>query len=379
MILFTALLIPILTAFVLYVFFKHKTALWEFLLPLGVSIILITIFKLGSEGYRTSDTEYWSGYVTKTEYFEDWNERVSCSHPKYCTRTVSNGNGGTKSESYQCGYQHLYDVDYHPEYWSITDNNGIKKTINKKTYNRLVKSFGNERFVDLSRSYHTDDGDKYLSKWGGNDKTLECVVTKHSYENRVQASDDIFNFQEVDTFDINHYGLYDYPEVKGYQQTNLLGKHSDWENMNRKLEILNARLGRKKQLKVFVLLFDNKLKEAAFKQEAYWKGGNKNEFVICVGLNEGGNVTWCYPFSWTEQMITKVNVRTFVEEQKTFNLGATIDYTYKTLDENFVRKPFADFSYLTVNPTGWQIFWAFLVTFLVNIGLSIFIIRNDID
>lgn len=135
----------------------------------------------------TTDTEYWSGYVVKAEYFEAWDERVPCSHPVYCTRTVTDSEGNTSTEEYQCGWEHAYDVDYHPEHWKKTDNNGITKSINRYEFNRLVKVLGNKSFVNLYRDYHSIDGDKYISRYVGGDESIDIMCHSHYYENRVQA------------------------------------------------------------------------------------------------------------------------------------------------------------------------------------------------
>jgi hypothetical protein len=373
MIIFTALLVPIIASLVLFFFFKHKTVWWEFLLPFAAALIVGLIFKFAGEYSRTVDTEYWSGTIVKAEYYEEWDEWIS----KTCSSTCCCDSKGNNCSTtyYDCSYR-----DYHPPYWKVTDNNGISKRVSQSEYIRLVKRFGNQKGVDLGRSYYRMDGDKYITYWDKRDVTLECLVSKHTYENRVQASSSTFNFAEVDTNEIKLYGLYDYPEITGYyDQVNLLGKHPQWVAMNRKLEILNAKLGNKKQLKTFVLIFDGKLRDAGHKQEAYWKGGNKNEFVICIGLDGEGDVAWCYPFSWTEAQITKVDIRSFVEDQHKLDLNAVIDYSYTELEDNFVRKPFAEFSYLTVEPTGWQIFWTFIITLLINTGVVVFIVKNEFD
>jgi hypothetical protein len=373
MIIFTALLVPIIISLVLFLFFKHKTLWWEFLLPFAAALIVGFIFKFAGEYSRTIDTEYWSGTIVKAEYYEEWDEYIeqTCSSTCCCD---SKGNN-CQTTYYDCSY-----VDYHYPYWVVSDNNGETRRVSEQEYKRLVKRFGNQKEVELGRDYHSIDGDKYITYWDNRDVTLECMVTKHSYENRVQASSSTFNFEDVDTTEITHYGLYKYPNITGYyDQVNLLGNHPKWKEMNRKLEILNAKLGNKKQLKTFVLIFDSKLREAGLKQEAYWKGGNKNEFVICIGLDGNGNVAWCHPFSWTEAQITKVNIRSFVESQKKLELNSVIDYSYKELESNFIRKPFADFSYLTVEPTGWQIFWTFIITLLVNVGVVVYVIQNEFD
>lgn len=374
MILFSAVLIPILSNIILFIYFREKTIWWEFLIPFAIALLVAGSFKLCIEKTATSDVEYWGGTIEKVEYYEPWNEYIS----KICTEsypcgTDSKGNTQYCTRTYDCSY-----VDYHSAYWEVTDNNGINEQVSQSVYNRLVKKFGNNIFVELNRDYYTQDGNKYVSTWPESDETIEHMVTEHSYENRVQAARDIFNYPVIDTSDINQYKLYEYPKITGYyDQLSLLGKIKNWELSNRKLDILNAKLGNKKQVKVFVLLFRNQPREAAFKQEALWKGGNKNELIVCIGLNNHDDVMWCYPFSWTENQIIKVNIRTYIESQKIFYVPEIVEYLYCEIDKNFVRKQFKEFSYLTVEPTTSEILWTFSITFILTALCTIWIIKNQ--
>lgn len=374
MILFSTLLVPLLAVLILLIWFKETSLWWHYLLPFASAIVVSLIFKVSIETAATSDTEYWSGTIVNTAYYEAWNEYIhkECSEDYDCGKD-KDGNTIRCTRYYDCSY-----VEYHSPYWTVTDNNGITINVAKSVYDRLVKKFGNNNFVELNRNYHTQDGDMYLSTWPRTDETLECMVTQHNYKNRVQASRDIFNFPEVDTSDIKIYGLYDYPEITGYyDQVNLLGSYENKNFFNHKLEILNAKLGAKKQVKTFMLLFRNKPIEAALKQESYWKGGNKNELVVCIGLDNESNVKWAHVFSWTENQIVKINIRTNIEQQEKFNLSQTIDYMYTEIDNNFIRKKFKDFNYLTIEPTSGELIWAFIVTIIVNVIIMWVIIVNE--
>jgi hypothetical protein len=368
MILFAALIIPIITAILLWKFYRHRTVWWEFAIPFGASLIIALLFKFGGELLQTRDVEYWSGIIVKTEYYQDWNEYIH----RTCTRSC----GEDCTTTYDCSY-----VQYHSAYWQITDNNGITIRVSQAVYNKLKKKYGNSDFVDLRRNYHTNDGDKYVSSWPRTDATIECMVTEHYYENRIQASHDVFNYPEVTPHEQKKYGLYKYPEIKGYyKQKNLLGVIDNKKHLNHKLEILNAKLGHKKEVKVFVLIFRDQLREAGIKQEALWVGGNKNEFVVCIGLDDDNNVEWCHPFSWTDANICQVDVRTHIEESDgTIDMEETIDFIYQEMDSNFKRKHFTDFDYLAIPVTGWQLFWTFLVTIIINVVLSVWLIINEFE
>lgn len=366
---FLALFIPVFTSIILWFWFKHKTVWWEFLIPFIASIITILIFKFTAEWSRTRDIEYWGGILTKTEYYEDWNEYI------HQTCTCCCDKDGNNCTTYDCSY-----VSYHSEYWKITGSNCENIRISKQQYELLVKKFNNEVFVDLHRGYYTNDGDKYVSTWDKNKETLEPIITVHSYENRVQVSNSVFNYPEVKENDIKQYKLYEYPEIYDYyKQKCILGIGDSTQILaERKFQILNSRLGLKKQVKVFILIFNNLPIKSAELQESYWKGGNKNEFIVCIGIDKNMNVKWCKPFSWTEVAELKIRTRNFVEKQDKLNLNELSDFLYKELDDNFIRKQFKEFSYLSVEPTTEQTIAAFIITLVVNIICSFIVIRNDI-
>lgn len=71
----------------------------------------------------------------------------------------------------------------------------------------------------------------------------------------------------------------------------------------------------KHQVRVWVLLFNNLPRETGLLQEAYWVNGNKNELVICIGLNED-KIMWSHIFSWTESQTIKIELRNFIYPSK---------------------------------------------------------------
>jgi hypothetical protein len=375
------MIFPILAIIICFVWFKSKTLWWEPIIPLVIVAVFILIFKFAAEGTLTSDTEYWSGHVTKAEFFEQWDERVSCRHPKYCTRTVTRGSGKnrhTTTEQYQCGYHHSYDVDHHPKRWRKSDNNGISRSISQTEFIKYTKLFGNKSFVDLHRNYHSYDGDKYQSNWPGSDETIDILVSSHNYENRVQASHSVFNFPEVDTTDIKRFKLFDYPSIqRNDHQLHLLGMTN--KKVERKLEILNAKLGKKKQVSAMVAVYDGPI-TAAESQEAYWKGGNKNEFIVCVGLDKNKpKAKWVHIISWNLNKTLNVKVRNYVMKQDTLDMSKLVDFMYIEIDSHFERQPFAEFSYLKVELTSGQMLAIWITSFLISLGLGIWIVLNPMD
>jgi hypothetical protein len=372
-----ALLIPFAVAIVLLIFFRHKTVWWEFLIPFGVSLLLIFLLKFTAESAQTMDTEYWGGWVSKAEYYEPWNERVSCRHPKY--KTVRDKDGHT--HQVQDGYLHAYDVDYHGPYWQVIDSNGETISIDKNQFPQLCNKFGNKQWVDMHRHYHTIDGDKFETNWNRSDETLEPVVTSHTYENRVQASSSVFNFPKVKKEQIKEFQLFDYPKIRdNYKCDSILG-HGDpnQSEANKLLNFYNAKLGASKQVRMIILIFRGQPLDAGFLQEGYWKRGNKNEFVVTIGIDSENTIQWSYVFSWTEseELITKT--RNFILDQKKLDLVNIVKWMAPNVESDWVRRHFSTFNYLKVEIPGWAMIMIFVITALVNVGLSVWIIKNPFE
>ena len=371
MVIWFALCIPIIFSLGMLIFYHKKIVWWEIIVPLLVSLFLVAIFKGAIGSLKTRDVEYWGNYVVSTRYYEDWNEYIH----QTCTRTVSCGENCTTIETYDCSY-----VQYHSSYYTIVLNSGEEKNIKKSQYARLKNFFGNSNFVELNRNYHTDDGDLWESHYDGSYEKFEFIATKHIYKNKVQVSDDVFNFPEVDTADVSFYALYEYPLIEGFYKLPAILHNKSFqlnETVFKKYDWINGKLGMEKQLRVWILLYD-KPRTAGQLQEALWKGGNKNEFNVAIGL-KGNKVQWCYPFSWTEMQSLKIETRNFVEEMDTLNLSKLADFLYNELERNFVRKSFEEFDYLTIEPPLWAILVTYIVTFLVNFGIAIWAIRNEYE
>jgi hypothetical protein len=342
------------------------------------TVIFVLIAKWMCVQSLIMDTEWLGGYVTEVQYYQPWDERVSCRHPIYCSRTVCSGSGKSRSchsESYVCGHVHPYDVDYHPEHWECVTTL-MDYGISQYRYNELVAQFGTgKQFVDLHRNYHSIDGDMYSTKWGGQDETLEPVADSESYENRPQASHTIFHYNELDTSEIKQYKPFNYPPIVEHKQITLLG-YSDPDALQ-KLQVLNSRLGHSKQVRVYVLVFQDQPREAGLVQERYWQGGNMNEIVVCVGIDSEKRIQWGHTFSWTESTGVKIKIRHEIEDEEFMNLSKIVDTIQDEVKFEWKRKDFHDFDYINIDPTINQIIVIFILTMLVNIGIAWWIIVNE--
>lgn len=367
------LIIPALFVIGLAIFAHKKMAWWEYCLQFFVAVLAIFIAKEVAVGSMTKDKEYWNNYAVSAEYTEAWDEYIH----KTCSRQSCSGSGKNQTCTttyYDCSY-----VEDYPEYWTLYDNAGGSHSIDKSFYKMLVQLWKNEKFVDMNRDYHSYDGDRYATQLGKNPKNLATIIpitTTHTYENRTQVPSEVFNFQEVDSLTIAQYGLYDY--TWRYDRFGFKPIKGDNHGIaNKKLAMHNALNGRKAELHTEILVFDNKPSMAGEWQKAYWKGGNKNEFIICIGKKDG-KVDWVNVFSWTTNEQLKVDVKNTIAGMGKYDINKIVDYVTSEVHPKFTRREFKEFSYITVNPSTNAVIWTFVITLIISSLLAGIHIENDI-
>jgi hypothetical protein len=351
-----------------------------------IGLILIASFKGCSESTQVTDTEYHNGYITEVWYYEDWSEWIeeTCSREYACGQDCTTDSQGKTTcttryctEYYDCSYE-----KYHDEYWMVKNNLGETWMISSTEYERLVKKFNNRSFVEMHRDYYDgDDGDAYVTYFQSEPDKLEHTATIHSYENRVQASNSVFKYENISDQMADSLKLFDYPSIKynNYSQKHLLGIHNP--KLEQKLDYLNGMLGKKKQVKVFFLVFKNKPENYAQLQDAYWKGGNKNEFNIVISVDKNGTLQWSHVMTWSESQELKIEVRNYLQTKrgKKVNYLEFIDYLYDEVDHKFVRKQFKDFSYLEVEMTDFQMKALWWTVFIVTLLISFYMVVNEFE
>lgn len=103
-----------------------------------------------------------------------------------------------------------------------------------------------------------------------------------------------------------------------------------------------------------------------------------NEFVITVGVNDSSRVKWSRVISWTKNERLKTDVADYIRNQDSLNIHLLSSYL-KTSLKRFERRDFEEFNYLTVEPPAYVIWIVWIVCVLMNIGMGLWITRNDFD
>jgi len=373
-----ALLIPLAAIVLVAIKFPKRMNIIEYGVLLVVPIVCIAVGKGCSVYSQTKDTEYWNTYAVKCLYEERWKEEWREKH----TETTTDSKGKTHTRTYW-----TTETENHPECWTITDNMGGKFSVGRQTFDHMCKLWGNRTFKEMDRRHTSPnrmetshkiliDGDGYETVY---DKLFEHTIPickQHTYENRIQCSKSVFNFRDVPPDVVSTYKLFSYPNENLYSFNPILG-HENAE-ASKLLSFHNAHNGATRQIHMMLLVFNGQPQEAALFQEAYWKGGNKNEFVVCVGL-KGNAIDWTYVISWTDKQELKIKAARDIKEMREFDAVKVAKYMGENIPKQFVRKQFADFSYIKVRPTMKAIIITFIITLVVTGGLTTYSVMNQHD
>lgn len=364
---FLLFIIPFVTSIILFFFFNKKIVWWEYIVLIVPPILFALLVKVLMVTINVHDTEYLGGYVLKATHYEDWDETV------LVTRVVTTGKT-----------THTYVVPerrYHPDEYTYTSSiDSSERSISKNVYMAMKKRLNSpEQFRDMNRDYCSKDGDAYDIYWNGKIETMYDITKSHSYENKVAAtqSHNIYKGQRITRKKALELGLYDYPPIDRYEiQNPILGPISDTVAV-KAIRMLNACFGKEYQFRMYVCIFRNKPMEISELQKQYWEGGNKNEFVVCLGMENDTTVSWVNSFSWCDKPRLEVLTRTWFAEHPTFDIPMYAQFLAEKIPSNWNRKNFEDFNYLNVNLAMWQYVVIIVLMLIVEGILSGFVIYNE--
>lgn len=136
----------------------------------------------------------------------------------------------------------------------------------------------------------------------------------------------------------------------------------------------NALIGHRNEVKIFLLLFENERIGVSELQRIHWKGGNKNELVICASKDG----SWAKTFSWCDDKRIEVE-SSYIFEMKELSLHDKIVKVEHQVEELWKRKHFKDFDYIDIPLNLSDLIWIFCVSLLLSIGVTIWAVKNEIE
>ena len=117
--------------------------------------------------------------------------------------------------------------------------------------------------------------------------------------------------------------------------------------------------------------------EVANKQRSYWEGGNKNEFIVCIGTDNSGNFEWVDAFSWMSKPALEAEVEDFIYDNEDMTLKKFAKWLPQQVSEHWQRRDFKDFEYLQIELTSTQIWWVMIILTIYNIIMSLWVVNNE--
>lgn len=303
-----AFILP-LVAFGAAFLFGYDTHYWwaYLLIAAAAEGILYLMFFL-----KNSSTEYLSGYATTLTHHFPWTERKKTTE----SRTLNGKTEYVTKVSY---------IDHGDEY--LCDlNTGENIFVDAAAFNRMSRKWGTP--IEKISVYHPDcvsGGGGEKMEWNGNEYDTEIFTLTHRYRNPIKNSNSPLRGRRIKKDKAMSLGLFEYPNIESRKQKALLaapdlhysGKLND---IDFELQHLNGFCGAEKQIHAFLLLFPaNAGSEIALKQRDYWKGCNKNEFVVCLGV-QGNSVEWCETLSWMDDQTLDKEVKEYFRQNPTADL-----------------------------------------------------------
>jgi hypothetical protein len=371
-----ALFIPIILSFLGWFLYKNRVTYWELLLAPTISAILIVVSYYTMKTSTLADVEYNGHLIVKAVYYEPFTTWVkkTCS---YTTTTRVGKSTITRTHYYDCSY-----CDEVPARYVMYDRGGSGVDISESKYLKLKEQWSaTPIFQELNRDIRQRgscgvDGDSYVIKWDKKVISSETYTSTKDFSNILKCNHSAFNYPEIKPEDAKKWGLYDYPEFGFYNyQSSVLGIND--HKLTKYLDYLNGEYGARYKVRVYTLFFKEKDISISFLQEAFWDGGNQNEIVVCIGLDKLGKITWVRPFSWCDNKLVLVDIKNDLLESKRLNKEVFYLTYLKAIKKSWHYKSFKDFNYLSFEPTGGQLWFVYVLTTLVSIGIMCWNITNE--
>lgn len=327
-------------------------------------------------GYNSKDIEYLGGYVNKVTYYEEWDEMVL----KTKTRRVPCGVDSDGHTKYRTETYTVWERVYHPEKWTLTDNKDYEFRIHKDLYQKVNKRLGTKSiFRDMKRRYHRIDGDAYDTYWNRSVYTLYDITNPHRYKNKIKSSqsNSIFKHINISKKEAKELGLYEYPEIEDLSQNPIIGRKVADKDRQR-IQYINAIYGKSKEFRMYILLYDNKDIEISELQKSYWQNGNKNEFIVCLGM-KADSVVWSNSFSWCDEPRLEVLTREYFIQNPKLDIDKYGEWLGRQIPNNWERKEFEDFNYISISVSNTQDIWLLIIMIVLCTGISVVLVLNDTE
>jgi hypothetical protein len=358
---------------------RKKLIFWEILLIMVATAVTISISQIVLDHYNTDDKELWGFNPVLAVYDEPFRYETTCTRSVPCG-TDSKGNIIYCTQTYSCekdGGDEAYLEDKQKRTWNISPN--YFKTIEKSIWKNSKKIE-----LNLKEEYNIIiDGDRRVVSWPKTWNTAIPIVEEHTYENRTQYSTTMA-WRNVSEETAKKLNLFEVPPINNNIPSILDQNKGNYPNSDQYFRYLNGILGPEKYIRIWVLIFRDKPRDIFYEQQGYWKNGNKNEFIICIGASKNGNTEWCEIMSWTEVESLKIEFRDYVEQHihniSDKDLFALAKFSESELKRKFIKPEFtAKFKFLSISNSMIVILITSLIILIINGAVIYFAMYNNIN
>lgn len=349
--LFFAYLIPLIACLILKFGFDYDGEWTSYLWFLFFGEATVGILHLIFYAARTSSDEYLGAYATKISYIEPWTELIE----QRVQKTDAYGKTYTVTEIRE---------KYHKEEYYFYTNLNTKFKTDSNFYYKIKGIWQTSDHVQSWRGNNIKGGIRFAHNHHFSDVSINgpedhdkfiLISQENTYTNKIKNSNSIYRSIKVSKKEAQELGLYEWPKLIEYDVPCILS-HSIpvSDELNTLYRRFNALVAPERQMRLFILLFDGNLPmEVAEKQRHYWKGGNKNEFTICLGVDSDENISWVYSFSWSAENLVEIEVNQWFLNHRKLDLHGFLNwFSFEFL--KWERRQFKDFKYIQVDLLLWQ-------------------------
>lgn len=366
-------IIPPAVAVWLFIQYPSEYSWVQFVCAVAFDALIFFLIK------RSRQTrEFLSAYAIATEHHNSWTERVVVTR----TYTDSNGKQHTRTE-----VRHVY----HPDKWLLYYNTARTENISPRLYNDLISRWNSPmQYINPFHMNCVAGGGGQRYDFDGIQANAYTSTYKGWYTNYILNSNSIFKAERISGTQARELGLIDYPSHSfsnsyGDEYACILTSSkltlsvpNEWM---RQISLFNAFFGQTRQIHVFVLLYPAASGlQTAVEQKNYWRGGNKNEFTICLGIepmeDKQWKVSWCEAFSWCDIPKMETAVESWFLEHRTLDFSALAAWLAENVNL-WKRKKFKDFEYLKSKIPAWKSALILATTVLLCLLQAAFTIYNS--
>ena len=320
---------------------------------------------------RTQSTEFLGTYISGIFYEEPWTEI-------YVTEeTYTDEDGETRTRK-------RIDYIHHSEEFYFCTDIGTTHYINEDSFLMIKNRWHTRRYPDVWYGSEIAGGARFGCHYlyedveGSDDervRNLFTITEPHKYTNKIKHSNSIFRFEKIDRNEAESLGLIDYPEITDFDlQAILSNEFNVPHSTERAYRVFNSVTAPRGEMHLFVLLFNAQKTDIGIveKQRAYWCGGNKNEFSVCLGL-DNGEVKWARAFSWADEPILEAKTADWFRRNPQAELVDYLEWLYRNY-KLWERKSFSDFDYIRVSLTTPQLLMVYAAAILASATAMYFIL-----